>query len=178
MAQIPVLIFPLAPAIQHLTTSIGLAYEDTLCVSTETPASGEMLASIRANSKVDYKVIYVAEDNAANCIWINDTLICRGGTRGHNVLSACRPGGNSQDVVGLDISEIEKAVGSLTCMSLRFRPMGMLRQSGQSSKKNGFTTLAPASSQTNGTTALSNGYKDVKVVLNGSPETNPKIKGF
>ena len=55
-----------------------------------------MLASIRANSQVDYKVIYVAEDNAANCIWINDTLICRGGTRGHNVLSACRPGGNSQ----------------------------------------------------------------------------------
>ena len=55
-----------------------------------------MLASIRANSEVDYKVIYVAEDNAANCIWINDTLICRGGTRGHNVLSACRPGGNSQ----------------------------------------------------------------------------------
>ena len=32
--------------------------------------------------------------------------------------------------------------------------------------------------QTNGTTSLSNGYKDVKVVLNGSPETNPKIKGF
>ena len=81
---------------QHLTTSIGLAYEDTLCVSTETPASGEMLASIRANSKVDYKVIYVAEDNAANCIWINDTLICRGNTRGHSVLSVCRPGGNSQ----------------------------------------------------------------------------------
>jgi len=156
----------------HLTTSIGLAYEDTLCVSTETPASGEMLASIRANSEVDYKVIYVAEDNAANCIWINDTLICRGGTRGHNVLSACRPGGNSQDVVGLDISEIEKAVGSLTCMSLRFRPMGMLRQSGQTTKKNGFTTLAPSQ------TSLSNGYKDVKVVLNGSPETNPKIKGF
>ena len=70
----------------------------------------------------------------------------------------------------------EKAVGSLTCMSLRFRPMGMLRQSGQSTKRNGFTTLAPA--QTNGTTSLSNGYKDVKVVLNGSPETNPKIKGF
>ena len=65
-------------------------------MSTETPASGEMLASIRANSKVDYKVIYVAEDNAANCIWINDTLICRGGTRGHSVLSVCRPGGNSQ----------------------------------------------------------------------------------
>ena len=79
-----------------------------------------------------------------------------------------------QDVVGLDISEIEKAVGSLTCMSLRFRPMGMLRQSGQSTtKKNGFTTLAPAQ-----TSLTSNGYKDVKVVLNGSPETNPKIKGF
>ena len=77
-----------------------------------------------------------------------------------------------QDVVGLDISEIEKAVGSLTCMSLRFRPMGMLRQSGQTTKKNGFTTLAPSQ------TSLSNGYKDVKVVLNGSPETNPKIKGF
>ena len=79
-----------------------------------------------------------------------------------------------QDVVGLDISEIEKAVGSLTCMSLRFRPMGMLRQSGQSTKKNGFTTLAPATQ----TSLSSNGYKDVKVVLNGSPETNPKIKGF
>ena len=80
-----------------------------------------------------------------------------------------------QDVVGLDISEIEKAVGSLTCMSLRFRPMGMLRQSGQqSTKKNGFTTLAPAAQ----TSLSSNGYKDVKVVLNGSPETNPKIKGF
>lgn len=75
-------------------------------------------------------------------------------------------------MVGLDISEIEKAVGSLTCMSLRFRPVGMLRQSGSSSKKNGYTTLAPA----NG--SLTNGYKDVKVVMsNGSPES-PRIKGF
>ena len=77
-----------------------------------------------------------------------------------------------QNVVGLDISEIEKAVGSLTCMSLRFRPVGMLRQSGTSTKLNGYTTLAPNGS-------LTNGYKDVKVVLNGShsPES-PKIKGF
>ena len=75
-------------------------------------------------------------------------------------------------MVGLDISEIEKAVGSLTCMSLRFRPVGMLRQSGSSSKKNGYTPLAPA----NG--SLTNGYKDVKVVMsNGSPES-PRIKGF
>ena len=81
-----------------------------------------------------------------------------------------------QNVVGLDISEIEKAVGSLTCMSLRFHPKGMLRQSSESSKKlNGFTTLA----QTNGSTltTTTNGYKDVKVVLNGSPES-PRIKGF
>ena len=152
------------PLPQHLTTSIGLAYEDTLCVSTETPASCEMLASIRANSKVDYKVIYVAEDNAANCIWINDTLICRSGTSGHSELCAHSGG---QNVVGLDISEIEKAVGSLTCMSLRFRPVGLLRQAKSAGTNNGNTTLP----------TTKNGYKDVKVVMNGSPES-PRIKGF
>ena len=153
---------------QHLTTSIGLAYEDTLCVSTETPASGEMLASIRANSKVDYKVIYVAEDNAANCIWINDTLICRSGTSGHSEICAHSGG---QKVVGLDISEIEKAVGSLTCMSLRFRPVGLLRPS-----RSAVTPSSPARSYTTLST-MTNGFKDVKAVMKGSPET-PRIKGF
>ena len=77
-----------------------------------------------------------------------------------------------QNVVGLDISEIEKAVGSLTCMSLRFRPVGLLKQS-----RSPVTSSSPPARSYTTLPTMTNGYKDVKGVMKGSPESQ-RIKGF
>ena len=148
----------------HLTTSVGYAYEDTLVVSMESPASQQMFESIQRNSKREYKAIYVEEDMASNCIWINDSLVCKSAKecpKGNASLKDNLPG--KTKMVGLDISEIEKAVGSLTCMSLRFRPTGLLKPSMS-------TTDNRSELANDGVLELmlrrrtSSGYKDVKVV--------------
>jgi dimethylargininase len=111
----------------HLTTSIGLAYEDCLCVSTATPASRDMLESIRENSTINYKVIFVKEDKAANCIWINNHLLIKCHAECPEANDKIRDVAPSTlNIYGLDICEIEKAVGSLTCMSIRFNPTGLV----------------------------------------------------
>jgi dimethylargininase len=153
----------------HLTTSVGFAYEDTLVVSTQTPASEQMFKSIQKNSTIPYKAIYVTDDNAANCIWINDTLICKSARECPNsngVLTAAGPG--NAKIVGLDICEIEKAVGSLTCMSLRFNPTGVLKP---------YTTTTTTHKEE--VVISKKGYNGDKVVKNIIKGTgSERIKGY
>lgn len=74
---------------------------------------------IKKKSPIKYRPIFVPEDNAANTIFINGHVICKSkeeNPRSWAVLEReCR-----HPLLGLSTSEIEKAVGSLTCMSLRF----------------------------------------------------------
>ena len=110
----------------HLKTSIGLAFEDTLCVSTETPGSGNMYEAIRLASKIQYRKIEVSSDLAANCIWINDCLLCKK-EQSNEFEEELERIGAGLNVIPLDISEFEKATGSLTCLSVRFLPTGKIR---------------------------------------------------
>ncbi len=103
----------------HLKTLIGLCGEDTLCVATESGDSIRMYERIREASSVPYRAIFVPEDNVANTILINGKVICKSrkeNQRSFEVLRReCR-----HELVEVESSEIEKAVGSLTCMSLRY----------------------------------------------------------
>lgn len=104
----------------HLTTLIGLAGEDVLCVSKETEHSLEMFHQIQKESSRAYKKIEVPHDNAANCIVMNGHLLCKSAKENpedHDILK--RHVG--MPVIGIDLSEIEKAVGSLSCMTIRFQ---------------------------------------------------------
>jgi len=103
----------------HLKTLIGLCGEDTFCVATESLDSIKMFERIRDLSSIPYKAIYVPEDNVANTIWINGRVICKSrkeNPRSFEILQKH----SCHQLVEIESSEIEKAVGSLTCMSLRF----------------------------------------------------------
>ena len=103
----------------HLKTLIGLCGEDTFCVSTENGDSMKMFEQIREMSKIPYKAIYVPDDGSANTIFINGKVICRSrkeNPESFKILQRECP----HELVEIESSEIEKAVGSLTCLSLRF----------------------------------------------------------
>ncbi len=103
----------------HLTTMMGLYAEDTLSFSTETDGGRAMFDQIREKSKIKYKKLEVPDDVAANCIAINGILLCKSEKENPKSYPLMKDA-KERPVVGLDASEIEKAVGSLTCMSLRF----------------------------------------------------------
>ncbi len=104
----------------HLTTLMGLFDEDTLCVSTETNHGGNMFDQIAENSRVRYRKVEVAEDLAANCLAVNGRLLCKSRKECPESHAIMKEAARDREVIGLDISEIEKALGSLSCMSIRF----------------------------------------------------------
>ena len=114
----------------HLKTLIGLCGEDTFCVSTENGDSMKMFQQIREKSKISYKAIYVPDDGSANTIFINGKVICRSrkeNPESFKILQRECP----HELVEIESSEIEKAVGSLTCRSLRFNIPSVIASSGK-----------------------------------------------
>lgn len=125
----------------HLKTLIGLCGEDTFCVSTENGDSMRMYEQIREKSKIEYKAIYVPDDGSANTIFINGKVICRSrkeNPESFKILQRECP----HELVEIESSEIEKAVGSLTCLSLRFnKPTKIAPAVPSSSQKAAVTTV-------------------------------------
>ena len=93
----------------HLKTGVTHVAENTLL------AAGEFIANPVFS---DFRILPVpeAENEAANCIRINDKLLIATGFP--EVLSQLSDQG--VDVVKVDISEYAKLDGGLTCLSLRF----------------------------------------------------------
>ena len=105
----------------HLTTMMHLCDDDTFCISTETGNSSKMFQQLCAKSDVTYASVKVPKDNAANCIRVNDHLICKSENENPYSYQALKKALPAVTLIGLDLSEIEKATGSISCMSLRFK---------------------------------------------------------
>ena len=105
----------------HLTTLVGLVSNDVLCISKETEHSMKMFDQIQTGSTRTYKKIEVSKDNAANCIVMNGHLICKSSKENPEDAEVLAEENVGMPIKGLEISELEKAVGSLSCMSLRFQ---------------------------------------------------------
>merc|ERR1711890_180906 len=78
-------------------------------------------------AKYEYKSLIVPDDLASNVIHMNGALLHKSWTESKEsaeifsrYCSKMLPGEGPTRSIDLDLSEIEKAVGSLTCMSLRF----------------------------------------------------------
>merc|ERR1719167_1252545 len=113
----------------HLKTLITLCSPDTFAVSTQSGHSTTMYQRIQKLAKFQYKCLEVPDDMASNVIYMNGALLHKSWTESResaeifcNFCSKTRPGDGPTKSIDLDLSEIEKAVGSLTCMSLRFNP--------------------------------------------------------
>jgi len=120
----------------HLKTLLTLCGKDTLCASTESGDSVTMLQRIDEASQFSYRRVLVPDDMAANVIFMNGHLICKSENEAPNSFKVFKQQvepimklqGGSGTIKGVDLSEIEKAVGSLTCMSLRFNVPATVKQ--------------------------------------------------
>ena len=82
---------------------------------------------IDEKAQFSYKRVLVPEDMSANMLCINGHIVCKSKGEAPKSFEILQQQlGNKYKIIGLDLSEIEKAVGSLTCMSLRFnKPTAM-----------------------------------------------------
>ena len=79
-------------------------------------------------SSFTYRRVIVPEDMAANVVYMNGTVICKSKNENPDSWKIMEEQlGQYYTLKGHDLSEIEKAVGSLTCMSLRFNRPSKVR---------------------------------------------------
>jgi len=111
----------------HLKTLVTMCGPETLCASSQSGHSTAMLRRIQQLAKHQYKSLIVPDDLASNVIYMNGALLHKSWTESKesaeifcSYCSRTVPGEGPTRSIDLDLSEIEKAVGSLTCMSLRF----------------------------------------------------------
>lgn len=93
----------------HLKSSVNYIAKNTLLIT-------KALSEHQSFSK--YVKILMDDDEAyaANTLWVNDTLIMpKGFPKTHAKLSQI-----GMKIIELDVSEVQKMDGGLTCMSLRF----------------------------------------------------------
>jgi dimethylargininase len=93
----------------HLKSSVNLVGENTLLMSREYTGLEELKR---------FEKIIVDEDEkpACNTLWLNDRLMVPKGFQA----TTKKLEATGSDIVELDISEVNKMDGGLTCMSLRF----------------------------------------------------------
>jgi dimethylargininase len=93
----------------HLKSGVNYVGNDTLLV-TKTLADNPVFSKYK-------KILLDADDEyAANTLWVNDTLLMPSGfPKTHARLSQL-----GMNIIELDVSEVQKMDGGLTCMSLRF----------------------------------------------------------
>ncbi len=85
------------------------------------------LQRIQKSSHINYKAIYVPDDKASNTILMNGHVFCKSESENPKSWKILQEE-SKYPLIGLSTSEIEKAVGSLTCLSLRFNMPKRLSQ--------------------------------------------------
>ncbi len=93
----------------HLKSGVGYIENNTLV------ATGKFLEQPEF---ADFSLIEVGEDEsyAANCLWLNNTVLTAAGFPKTEQAIASR----GYRIVSLDVSEFQKIDGGLSCLSLRF----------------------------------------------------------
>ena len=99
---------PLASGV-HLKSSVNVAGENVLLVTSD-------FADHALFERYDRIVVDEAERYAANLLLVGETLIVPAGFPG----TRRKLGALGTDIIELDMSEMEKMDGGLTCLSLRF----------------------------------------------------------
>jgi dimethylargininase len=93
----------------HLKSGVNYVGKDTLLVT-------KSLVDHPAFANYEKILLDSDEEYAANTLWVDNTLIMpRGFPKTHAKLSNLR-----MNIIELDVSEVQKMDGGLTCMSLRF----------------------------------------------------------
>jgi len=93
----------------HLKSGVNYLGKNTLLVTKD-------LADYPAFASYEIIILDAGEESAANTLWVNDTLLMpKGFPKTHAKLAQL-----GMRIIELDVSEVQKMDGGLTCMSLRF----------------------------------------------------------
>jgi dimethylargininase len=93
----------------HLKSSVNYVGKNTLLVTSA-------LADYPAFNSYERIIVDPDEEYAANTLWVNDTLLTPAGfPKTHSRLTVL-----GMNILEMDVSEVQKMDGGLTCMSLRF----------------------------------------------------------
>ena len=93
----------------HLKSGVNFVGNDTLLVI-------KALADYPAFSKYEKILLDAGEEYASNTLWVNGTLLMPTGFP----ITHARLSHLGMNIIELDVSEVQKMDGGLTCMSLRF----------------------------------------------------------
>lgn len=112
--QYPVSVVKVPKGVLHLKSVLSMAGPNLIAIGQSTAAE-RLWKEMEENGKFQYNKLSLPEDRAANCLYINGVLVHQSaiGPQSMKVLKSlnCRR-------VGLDLSELAKADGCLTCCSL------------------------------------------------------------
>jgi dimethylargininase len=93
----------------HLKSNVNYVGKNTLLVT-------KNLADFRGFKSFEKIILDSGEEHAANTLWVNNSLLMpKGFPKTHAKLSQL-----GMSIIELDVSEVQKMDGGLTCMSLRF----------------------------------------------------------
>jgi len=93
----------------HLKSAVNYVGNNTLLVT-------KKLADYSGFTNYEKILLDDDEEYAANTLWVNDSLLMpKGFPKTHARLSHL-----GMNIIELDVSEVQKMDGGLTCMSLRF----------------------------------------------------------
>lgn len=93
----------------HLKSGVNYLGKNTLLVTKD-------LADYPAFASYEKIILDAGEESAANTLWVNDTLLMpKGFPKTHAKLAQL-----GMRIIELDVSEVQKMDGGLTCISLRF----------------------------------------------------------
>ncbi|XP_013779453.1 N(G),N(G)-dimethylarginine dimethylaminohydrolase 1-like [Limulus polyphemus] len=108
----------------HIKSLVSVAGPDILCVS-EGKESKSVLKRIEQEASFRYQTITVPDDNAANCVYINGTLIYSAEYPESIKVFEERVDYNK---VSANVSELRKAHGALTCCSILIKKTKYLKK--------------------------------------------------
>jgi len=93
----------------HLKSSVNYIGKNTLLMT-------NTIAEYQGFDRFEKIILDEGEEYAANTLWVNDSLLMpKGFPKTHAKLSQL-----GMPIIELEVSEVRKMDGGLTCMSLRF----------------------------------------------------------
>ena len=101
----------------HLKSMMSMGGHDTIICGLSQDAD-RALMQILAKTQFQYEVVRLSDDNAANCVFINDKLICSTCEDYPNSLSSLKE--LKIEKIYVPGGELAKVDGSLTCCSLLY----------------------------------------------------------
>jgi len=115
--EYPVHFVDVANSTLHLKSAMTMVCEDIITCN-ESLEARAMLKIVQEKAKNEYKVVFVPDDLASNCVLVNGKIICHTMKRFPQSISKFQK--LPVELVEIENTEVEKVDGAFTCCSLLY----------------------------------------------------------